>query len=83
MIRKILNIFKNLETITNKIIKIGFKFCFLLASISCIILIFYILQSLSPLVFYIGISIFKLSTYFFVEFIVCGLVVDSIKKQIL
>lgn len=83
MLKSIINNFKNLDSITYKIMKKGFIFCFILYIISCLILFFYNTIPLSPFVYYIGISIFKLSSYFLVEFIICGFVVDSIKKEII
>jgi len=83
MIRNIFSIFKNLDNITYKIMKKGFKFCFILSIISSIILLTYKYIFFSPFIYYIGFSLFKLSIYFTVEFIVCGFVVDSIKKQII
>ena len=36
-----------------------------------------------PFLYYIGISVFRLSIIFGIEFIICALVVDSIKKQVI
>ena len=83
MIKKYINSFKNLEKLTCTIMKKGFKFCFFISLISCIILFTYISFSLDPFIYYIGLSIFKLSLYFMVEFIICGFVVDNIKKQVI
>lgn len=83
MIKNILNSFKNLEDITYKIMKKGISYCLVLSMISCLILLAYIFLFLSPTVYYMGFSLFRLSLYFTVEFIVCGFVVDNIKKQII
>ena len=83
MLKNIINNFRNLETITYKIMKIGFKFCFSLSIISIIILLTYNNIFVTPNAYYIGLALFKLSIYFMVDFIVCGFVVDNIKKQII
>lgn len=83
MFKKYINSFNSLENKTFKIMKNGIKFCFLLCIISCIILLTYILSSQNPSTYYIGLSLFKLSIYFMVDFIICGFVVDKIKKQVI
>ena len=83
MIKNIINSFKNLDSITYKIMKKGFKYCFILCIISSIILFTYKNFISSPNIYYIGLSLLKLSIYFAVEFVVCGFVVDNIKKQII
>ena len=83
MIKSIINSFKNLENITYKIMKNGIKYCFILCIISSIILFTYKTFLSNPNIYYIGLSLFKLSIYFIVEFIICGFVVDNIKKQII
>ena len=81
--KKILESFKNLEKLTYKIMKNGFKFCFILTLISIIILLTYEFVFTIPNLYYIGISLFRLSLIFAIEFIVCGFVVDGIKKQLI
>lgn len=81
--KKILNSFKNLEKLTYKIMKNGFKFCFLLCIASIVLLCTYELVLSTPFLYHIGISIFRLSLIFGIEFIICGFVVDGIKKQII
>jgi len=73
---------KNLDKLTYKIMKNGLKCCLVICIISCILLLIYEFDIVSPTVYYIGITLFKLSNIFAVEFIICGIVVDSIKKQI-
>ena len=82
MIHKIIGYFKDLDKLTYSIMKKGLICCFLLSGFSAILLLTYNLASTSPNVFHIGLSLFKLSCTFSVEFIVCGLVMDSIKKQL-
>ena len=83
MVKKIINSFKNLEKLTYKIMQNGFKFCFILCLISISILFTYELAFETPFLYHIGISLFKLSLIFGTEFIICGFVVDGIKKQII
>ena len=83
MINNIINSFKNLDKIVKTIMKIGLKFCSILGMISLIILVTYNLSFTIPIVFTIGLILFKLSLIFGVEFIICGFAVDRIKKQIL
>ena len=82
MLKNIINNFKNLEKLTYKIMKIGLKFCFSLCIIATLILLVYnITYSLN--IYYIGIALLKLSTYLMIEFIVCGFVIDNIKKKVI
>ena len=71
MIRKILDNFKNLDKLTSKIMNYGLKFCFAVCVLS------------SPFIYYIGINLFKIGLIFAIEFIICGFVVDGIKKQLI
>ena len=81
MLKILIDKFKNFEKITYKIMTYGLEFCFSLCMISVIILITYNFIFTSPILFYIGLSLFKLSLTFCIEFIICALVVDSIKKH--
>lgn len=82
MLKKILETYKSFENTTNYIIKIGLRFCICLCVISISILVTY-LSSKVPITYYIGMSIFRLSIIFSIEFIICGFVVDGIKKQLI
>ena len=83
MLNILINSFKNLDELTYKIMKNGFKFCFIICLISTTILFLYNLILSSPIWYYIGLSLLKLSLSFAIYFIICGLVVDSIKKEII
>lgn len=83
MIKNLISNFKNFDKITNKILKNGLKFCFALCIISVFLLLTYILFFASPFLYYLGISCFKLSITFGVEFIICSFVSDGIKKQMI
>ena len=83
MKNKINDIINNLDFKTKVIIKNGVKFCTLLCAISLFLLVTYIFWFSIPLVFNIGIMIFEMSLLFSVEFLVCGIVVDSLKKRLI
>lgn len=83
MIKKIIDYLKKLDIETYKIIKTGLIFCFSISLLSSFIMITYIIDSSSLNTYYIGLALFKLSCYLGVEFIVCGLVMDTIKKQLI
>ena len=82
MFKKIIYTYKNFEKTTNSIIKSGLSFCIFLCLVSTLILCTYLISKV-PLTYYIGISIFRLSIIFSIEFIICGFVVDGIKKQLI
>ena len=82
-INKIKKVFKDLDILTKKIIKIGLSFCLYLACFSLIILALYCLCFTHPILFSIGFILFKLSLTFGVEFIICGFVVDKIKAGVI
>ena len=81
MIKFIHDCFEKLEKITSKIMFNGFKFCFILTIFATLILFTYNHFSLSPNAYYIGIALIKLCFYLFIDFIICGFVVDNIKKH--
>ncbi len=83
MLKSLMNNYKNLDKLTYKIMKNGLIFCFVLCIISVVILFTYEVYITSPSLYYIGLILFKLSINFGIEFVVCGLVVDSIKKQLI
>lgn len=82
MINNILDNFKNLDKLAKNIMKNGLKFCFILGIIALIILVTYNLSFTIPLLYSIGLVLFKLSLTFGVEFIICGFAADKIKKQL-
>ncbi len=80
MFKKIIDTYKNFEKTTNFIIRSGLSFCSFLCLISLSILCTYLISKF-PFLYYIGITIFRLSIIFSIEFIICGFVVDKIKKE--
>ncbi len=83
MFRKIFNSFKSLDKLTKLIMGYGIKFCFLICIISLTILLTYNISYTLPILFTIGFILFKLSLIFGIEFVICGFIVDGIKKQII
>lgn len=75
---KIKNIFVNLNKNDLKIMKYGIIFSLLISIIGAFILTYNLIFLHTILLYKIGLSIVKLSFYFAVEFIVCGIVVDKI-----
>ena len=83
MLNNIINSFNNLDNLVKQIMKIGLNFCSILGMISLIILVTYNLSFTIPIVFTIGLILYRLSLIFGVEFIICGFAADRIKKQML
>ena len=80
--KKIKNLFKNLDKTDLKIMKIGLKISFYTIIFSVFLLCIYREFVHSVFLDNLAIAIFKLSTYIGIEFIICGIVVDTVKKQI-
>lgn len=83
MFKKILESYKGFDKITCKILKSGLLFCLSLAIVSIAILLTYNLNGHSPLLYNIGMILFKLSLIFGIEFVICSFVSDGIKKQLI
>lgn len=83
MFNKIIDCFKNLDKLTKLIINNGLKFCLFLGLISISVLVTYNFSLTIPILFYVGFVLFRLSLIFGIEFVICGIVVDGIKKQII
>lgn len=81
-INKIKEIFNNLDKKDLKIMKKGLIFCSLILLISMAILVTYLFFMKNIFIYEIGILFFQLSLYFAIDFIVAGIVVDTIQKQI-
>lgn len=73
---------KNLESLVKKIMKYGFYFSFFLCFVSSSILFTYETFYAIPDLYYIGLSLFKMSLIFAISFFICALAIDTIKKQI-
>lgn len=83
IINKVINTFKSLEEQTIYIIKNGLKFCSLICLASIITLLIYDFINSNPYIYYIGLTLFKMSSLFSIEFLICGIVVDGLKKKLI
>lgn len=79
---KLKDLFHNLDKTGLKIMKIGIKICFGILGIAIVLLSSYLLFSHNFFLYELGLSILKLSTYFAVEFVICGIIADKLKKQL-
>ena len=70
----------NLDKTDFKIMKYGLKICLMILLFSVFLLLLYLNAEHNVFLYELGITIFKVSTYIAVEFVVCGIVVDTIKK---
>lgn len=77
----IINKLKNIDSSILKVKNIGIRICFILLLISTFILSLYI-SIHNPLLFLIGLSLFKSSLFFIVFFIICAYSMDIIKKDL-
>lgn len=77
------NTFKNLDKKTISIMQKGFKFCFLVLLFSSVILATYLFFIHNYLVYEIGLLVFQLALYFAIDFVISGIAVDTIKKQMI
>ncbi len=80
--KKIKCLFNNLDKTDLKIMKIGMKICFAILLVSILLLFIYLLFVHNSFLYNLGLAIFRLSTYFAIEFIICGIVADIVKKQL-
>lgn len=76
------DLLNNLDKTDLKIMKIGIKFSFMVLIFAISILVCYLFLVHTVFLYSLGIAVFKLGSYFVVEFIVCGLVADNLKKQL-
>lgn len=78
--QKIISELKNLDKDTFKIMKYGFLFCGCIALAAVAVLLTYIFLG-STFFYHLGLTLMKSSFTFAVEFVVCGIVVDFIRKK--
>lgn len=81
MMKLIIDKFNSMEEKTKKILKYGIYFSVFICALSVLILLSYHFYA-NPDLYYIGLSVFKLGLFFIVEFIICALAIDIIKKQV-
>lgn len=83
MINTIIDKFKSLDLKVKNIMKYGFIFSLLFCLFSILILYTYHAIYTIPLIFTVGTILFKTSLMFFVDFVICGIAFDTIKKQLI
>ena len=83
MLNRFLSYIKKLDKIALKILTKGLFSCFSLCMFSCIILLTYLLFFHTQLTYLLGITLFRISLIFSIEFIVCAFISDLIKKQLI
>ena len=83
MLKTFIKSYKNLDTKTSHILKKGLIFSFIVCIVSIIILLTYLFVFSSPTIFYIGLLVFQLGLSFSIEFIICAIIVDNLKKNLI
>lgn len=83
MFKKIINSFNNLDKLTKIIMSNGLIFSAFIGLVSIVLLATYNFSFTFPILFTIGFVLFRLSLIFGIEFVICGFVVDGIKKQMI
>lgn len=71
--------FKKIDNSIIQLVKSGIKFSFYITIIASIVLLTYDYIFSLPIVYYIGLGLFKASLYFIAFFIICGLAFHKIK----
>ncbi|MDO5555447.1 MAG: hypothetical protein Q4G09_01970 [Clostridia bacterium] len=83
MIKKIIENIKSIEKNILKIMFLGFKFSFFVYILSAVVLLFYIINPVSHIIYESGLILFKTSLTFAVSFFICAFAIDKIKKQMI
>ena len=82
MIKNIIDKISEIEKPVIAIMKKGFKFSYIVCIIAIATLCTYLFLDKSPNLYYIGITLFKTGLMFIAEFVICGMAMDKIKKQL-
>ena len=83
MFNNIIKLFKDLDEKVKKIMKYGFIFSLCFCFVATFILFTYNTIYASPDLYYIGLQMIQTGLFFVVEFIICGIAMDKIKKQLI
>lgn len=83
MFKKIINSFNNLDKLTKIIMSNGLIFSAFIGLVAIVLLVTYNFSFTFPILFTIGFVLFRLSLIFGIEFVICGFIVDGIKKQMI
>ena len=81
MIKLFINSYKELDNKILNIMKKGFKFSFAICMISVLLLLTYLFINANIYIYQIGIMLFQLALFYGISLIICGIVVDGIKKN--
>ena len=81
LFNNMLEMFKKVSNEAMRIMKYGLNFSFAICIISTLILFTYLTFYHSSFLYLLGITGFRLGIILAVEFIICGLAVDSIKNH--
>lgn len=85
MIKEFVKRFEEFKSIEKNILKVmykGFRVCFGITIFSSLILLFYILNPISYIIYESGIILFKTSITFLVFVFITGIVANNVKKEI-
>ena len=80
--KQILLEFKKFEPTILLLMKSGIRYSFYISIISTLILLTYDFVYTAPIIYYIGISLFRSSLFFMVGFIICGFAFNKIKREL-
>ena len=78
--QEIHNMFKNINKKILKIMKCGLQFSFILCLVATAILCIYLFFYQDSFLYQLGFNSLKIGIIIGIEFIICGLAVDSIKS---
>ena len=76
MLKTLVDKLQSMEDKVKKVLHNGFIFSFIV----CLLISYELSANLE--LYYIGLSVFRLSLFFAVEFFICAIAIDTIKKQI-
>ena len=82
MIKELINNIRNMEKNILEIMINGLKISFGIAILSSVILLFYILNPISYIIFESGITLFKIGLIFALTFLICAIFTNRIIKEI-
>ena len=82
MVKQLVDNIKSIEKYILSFMFLGINFAFLICVISSLVLLFYILNPISYLIFDAGIIIFKTSLKFAISFFIGAIVINNLKKEI-
>lgn len=82
MIKEIIKNIRNIEKSILNIMFVGFRISFGIAILSSLVLLFYILNPISYIIYDCGTILFKTSLSFAVTFFICSIVTNNLKNEL-